>query len=369
MDALIMTCGTGGGHNAAGAAVREELERRGHNAVTLNPYTLKSSSLAEKIDNTYIKIVQNHPSAFGAIYMAGEAYRHLPVRSPVMHINRGMADILEKYLEEHRFDVIIMSHLFPAEITTNLKRRGTPIPKTVYIDTDYTCIPFAEEVDCDAVVVASPDVAQDCVRRGIPEDRLHPLGIPVSAAFSSDISPEEAKAALGLDTSLDYILISGGSMGAGNIELAIDACLEASAENERVVVICGSNSRLYDSLSASHGSRIILVGQTDHMAYYLRASRVYLSKPGGLSSTEAAVSGIPLIHLPPIPGCETHNAQYFSSRGMSVTCRENAASIASALDILRDDSARAGMIAAQRANIPKSSAADIADLAQSLCGM
>ena len=30
MEALILSCGTGGGHNAAGYAVKEELERRGH---------------------------------------------------------------------------------------------------------------------------------------------------------------------------------------------------------------------------------------------------------------------------------------------------------------------------------------------------
>ena len=31
MDALILSVGTGGGHNAAGYAVKEELLRRGHN--------------------------------------------------------------------------------------------------------------------------------------------------------------------------------------------------------------------------------------------------------------------------------------------------------------------------------------------------
>lgn len=29
MDALILSCGTGGGHNAAGAAIKEELIKRG----------------------------------------------------------------------------------------------------------------------------------------------------------------------------------------------------------------------------------------------------------------------------------------------------------------------------------------------------
>ena len=39
MEALILSCGTGGGHNAAGYAVKEELERRGHNVKMLDPYT------------------------------------------------------------------------------------------------------------------------------------------------------------------------------------------------------------------------------------------------------------------------------------------------------------------------------------------
>ena len=42
MDALILSCGTGGGHDAAGSAVAEELINRGHHAVMLNPYTLQS---------------------------------------------------------------------------------------------------------------------------------------------------------------------------------------------------------------------------------------------------------------------------------------------------------------------------------------
>lgn len=45
MEALILSCGTGGGHNAAGYAVKEELERRGHNVKMLDPYTLKGNHI------------------------------------------------------------------------------------------------------------------------------------------------------------------------------------------------------------------------------------------------------------------------------------------------------------------------------------
>ena len=40
MKALILSCNTGGGHNAAGAALREMLEERGHEAIFLDYLTL-----------------------------------------------------------------------------------------------------------------------------------------------------------------------------------------------------------------------------------------------------------------------------------------------------------------------------------------
>lgn len=54
MDALILSCGTGGGHNAAGAAIKEELIKRGYNVKFFNPYALKSNRLARVIDRAYV---------------------------------------------------------------------------------------------------------------------------------------------------------------------------------------------------------------------------------------------------------------------------------------------------------------------------
>ena len=41
MDALILSCGTGGGHNSAGEAIEQSLFARGHRVTKLNPYLLK----------------------------------------------------------------------------------------------------------------------------------------------------------------------------------------------------------------------------------------------------------------------------------------------------------------------------------------
>ena len=64
--------------------------------------------------------------------------------------------------------------------------------------------------------------------------------------------------------------------------------------------------------------RQILTGFTKQMALYLKASDVCITKPGGLSSTEAAVANIPFIHAMAIPGCETRNLEFFESCGMSI---------------------------------------------------
>ena len=98
MDALILSCGTGGGHNSAAKAIAAEMHMRGHRTTILNPYTLYSQKLAAKIDSTYVSMVQNRPFLFGAVYSAGQMYRKLPCKSPVYYVNRRMIPIMENYL-------------------------------------------------------------------------------------------------------------------------------------------------------------------------------------------------------------------------------------------------------------------------------
>ena len=137
MDALILSCGTGGGHNAAGRAIMEELQRRGHHAEMFNPYNLVSDRLAEEVDKLYIKMAQKTPRAFGFVYRLGNLYRKLPVKSPIYHVNKKMVPVLERYLAEHPADVIFMPHLYPAEIITQMKKQGSSLPLTIFVATDY----------------------------------------------------------------------------------------------------------------------------------------------------------------------------------------------------------------------------------------
>lgn len=368
MDALILSCSTGGGHNAAGIALKQELERRGHRAVMLDPYSLAGHHWDDRVGRSYIRMAQKTPHLFGQVYRLGDLYRQLPIHSPVYGINIAMCRTMDNYLRSHHFDVVFMPHIYPAEILTCMKNRGMAVPKTIFVATDYVCIPFTEEVSCDYFITPCQELNADFIRRGIAPEKLVPAGIPVRREFLEDISREEAAAALGLDPEKRYLLLSGGSIGAGELETAMEilkAWLDTRPDY-RLIGVCGSNTALLDRLEQVYGGcgAITLLKSTDKMSLYMRICDAFLSKPGGLSSTEAAVLGTPLIHISPIPGCENRNLDFFDRQGMSIALGEELQFLPDALELICREEVRQQLRENQRSVIPRHAAADICDLAE-----
>ena len=392
MDALILSCSTGGGHNAAGAAIREELEARGHQVTMMDPYELVSHKLAQEIANVYVKMVQRSPHLFGLVYYLGSLVRHVPGKSPVYYANIAVAKKLKEYLEEHPADAVIMPHLYPAELVTYLKRQGETLPLTVFVATDYVCIPFTEETDCDYYVVPGERQMKDFIRWKIPKEKLLPYGIPVARAFDETVTKREARRALGLSADEDrkYILLTGGSIGAGDIHRNIRILLNRLKKTHidgKLIVVCGNNERLYKQLEKEYVAsdswkqklrrqakkyaslptawddegRVILLGRTKKMALYMRACDIFISKPGGLSSTEAAVAQVPYIHIRPIPGCETYNMRYFTKNGMSVGVKNPRWQLSSAVGKLWKPENVEKMQKKQREGVPQQARRNICD--------
>lgn len=368
MDALILSCSTGGGHNAAGYAVKEELERRGHHVTMLDPYSLAGKNLDKRVADGYVKIVQRSPRMFGMIYGLGNWYRTLPVTSPVYQLNRLMGKTMQSYLASHPYDIILMPHLYPGEILTHIKRQGGVVPKTIFIATDYVCIPFTEEIDCDYYVTPSEALNEDFIRRGIPKEKLVPAGIPVRHAFEENISRETAKAQLNLDADKRYLLLSGGSIGAGQMRDAIAILMRylSHRPDMHLIVICGNNTDLLTTLQKKYGnsSQMTLLSTTDQMALYMKACEAFLSKPGGLSSTEAAVANAFLLQVSPIPGCENCNVTFFAQHGMSIPIGDDMQKLIPALEKLEDADFLAQMAENQRRYVPAGAAERICDLAE-----
>ena len=366
MNVLILSCGTGGGHNTAGMAVADELRRRGHTVVFEDAFALVGHTAAKVVNNTYIKTVQYAPKAFGAMYSISETVSsNIPGHSAVYLANSLCTHALKKLLTALRFDAVVMTHIFPAHMLTSPRKRGVTIPTCYLVATDYTCHPFSQEAECDLIVTPSKELDYMFVEAGIPARKLLPLGIPVKCEFSHAISKEAACKELGLSADHRYILLSGGSIGASSMSGSIAALvryLEDDAQ-KHLIVICGSNERLYDKLRQNYAGhkQIHIVGKTDKMPLFMKASDVFITKPGGLSTTEAAVSGTPLILMPPIPGCETYNIHFFEKHGMCVAVNDPETELVTALKSLESEDAILHMRHAQHTFINDHSTIDLCD--------
>ena len=370
MKVLILSCNTGGGHNAAAQAIAEAIREHGECAEVLDYLSLAGKGVSKLVGDGYVKVVKKAPAMFGVAYKLGMVVSRLMKKSPVYYANARMARYLEEYLQENPVDAIVMPHLYPAEMITYLKSLGEELPFTLFIATDYACIPFTEETDCDAYVIPMESLKKDFLRFHIPEEKLKPLGIPVSKQFSQKESRKEAIEKLGLEEDKHYILISGGSMGAGHIEQIVEYLLEhyKNEEKVRLIVLCGSFQKLYDKLKAYPGQKVIPLNFTDQMPDYLKACDLYLTKPGGLSSTEAAVAGVPLIHISPIPGCESKNLKCFKNRGMAIPAVKTKEELFRALDALDSEQARETMIRNQHKWIPEDAAGAICRFVEAKTG-
>lgn len=369
MEALILSCSTGGGHNAAAYALQEALTLRGHHATVLDPYSLIGERVAKAVGGTYIKMVQVSPRLFGVVYKLGDSYRHLPVKSPVYAVNGYLAKYLGEYFSAHKTDVVLCTHVFSAEMITYMRNKGMTVPKSIFVATDYTCVPFTEETNCDYFIAPSQDLNDEYLRCGIPDGKIISGGIPVKKAFRDGPTKEEAKAALGMEQRSHYILLTGGSIGVGKLQTAIRVLRPIlTPEDKRLIVLCGNNAQLYTMLKDKYAQsdRIEILRSTNDMPTYLHACDLFIGKPGGLSSTECAAARVPTIFISPIPGCETQNSRFFGRRGMALTVKNVRRELLRAVRKLESEDEVAKMRAQQEKYISGMGAERIADLCEEI---
>lgn len=152
MKILILSCNTGEGHNSAGKAVMEAALLRGHEVEFMDLMLLGGKTVSHMVGGAYISIVRHIPAFFSLLYKVGGLISSSTRKSPVYYANSLLAGRLDRYIKEHSFDLILTPHLYAAEVLTCLKHRGLLSVPVIAIGTDYTCIPFWEETDCDCYI-------------------------------------------------------------------------------------------------------------------------------------------------------------------------------------------------------------------------
>ncbi len=358
MKVLILSCHTGEGHNSAARAIAEALTARGAQWELADPVAFKSERARRFVAGFYNGMIRKTPGAFGALYKVGRIYSDTGVTSPVYLANATYAGRLYDYIRERGFDAVISTHLYGMEAMTAVHRRYDPVFPSYGVMTDYTSIPFFSETVLSGYFVAKCGIAGELRSAHIPEDRIFETGIPVGEKFRRRAPRAEARERLGIPQDERMVLVMTGGVGC---ESMLGLCGLLARGKGRTYVLTGRNRSLRERMETRFGAggRVVTVDFTEQVNLYMNAADVLITKPGGLSSTEAAVAEVPIVHFKAIPGCETCNAEFFSKRGMSCWARSDTEAAEMAWDLAADPQKAEAMRQAQRRWIQPDAAEEI----------
>jgi processive 1,2-diacylglycerol beta-glucosyltransferase len=221
-----------------------------------------------------------------------------------------------RYLKQFRPDVVLCTHYFPLETLNHLRRkRGGPRPLAVSVVTDFEAHALWMDACVDLYCVAAEETKARLVARGAVEENVVVTGIPISAKFSARLDAKAVRKTLGLRDDLPVLLVPSGGFGMGPVG-EILAELDKVERPFQNVVVTGRNQELRRELAAQdrkHPTRVL--GFVTNMHELMAVADLIITKPGGLTSSEAMAMGKPLFILNPIPGQEAANSDFLLEHG------------------------------------------------------
>jgi processive 1,2-diacylglycerol beta-glucosyltransferase len=319
MRVLIATVTAGGGHLQAAAAIEEAWqELRPEDQVKKVDLLDLVSRLHRKVyTETYVKLVEHAPELWGMVFKKTDnpewVRRVADFRATfARRTHRKFVQLLREFAPE----IVISTHYLPPEVLAGLRQKQdwTP-PFTACVVTDYEAHALWLEQSNDVFCVATEDTQASLVARGIPAERVVATGIPIAARFSQKLNRRAIRKQQGLRNDLPVLLVLSGGFGMGPVA-EILAGLDGIKTPLQIVVVAGRNEDLRRELAAQdrrHPTRVL--GFATNMHELMAAADLILTKPGGLTTSEALASGKPLFILNPIPGQEAANSDFLLERG------------------------------------------------------
>lgn len=319
---LILSGGTGQGHNSCAQAIREYFEDKNVSCTVCDAFSFISKGFAAFMSWGHSAMYRFFPGLFRWGYRVSEkhpaAFRE---GSPVYKLLTSGTERLHAYILSEGFDTVLCTHAFAAVMATQLVRQTACPVQTAYVATDYTCYPVMGSCDLQWVFVPCESLTEAYRACARPGRRVRATGIPIQRGFWLPCEKEEAKRLLNIPVGSKHLLMMCGSMGCGPMVKMLRAIAAELPGRAEVSVICGTNERLRKKLARRYAGngRVHIVGYTDQIPLYMDAADLYLTKPGGISVTEAAAKALPMAFIDAVSGCERYNMNYFVELGAAVT--------------------------------------------------
>ncbi len=328
---LILHASVGAGHTRAARAVADALASRAPQAQVqvVDALELARPLFRRVYGEGYLGLVEHAPALFGLLYErtdrpCGRAALGDRLRRAVQ--NWGAPRLVE-FLEKGRWDAVVHTHFLAPELCAASARAGRLSAPQLTVVTDYDAHRIWAGNSRARYCVAGAAAAASLRAHGVAADAIAVTGIPVDPAFARPSDQETARREFGLSGARPVVVLSAGGHGVGPLEEFYRALLACSTPS-RIVAVCGRNEdarRRLTAIAPPPRHRALVLGYTDQMRTLMAAADLLVTKPGGLTVSEALAVGLPMALIRPIPGQEERNADFLLKGGAAVRAGSPAA--------------------------------------------
>lgn len=320
MKILITTATVGGGHNQAAAAL-EEIWRELRPADTVEKVDVLNftSPLYRKAYSSgYLQVAEHLPHMYGMLFKKSDNPALLRRLTNLRRVSaRAVGGKFLKHLKAFGPDVVVCTHFMPLEMLGHLRARAKngPSPKVATVVTDFEAHALWMEPSVDLYCVAAEDTKARLVARELAPENIVVTGIPIARKFSAKTNPAELRRRMGWRDDLPIVLVLAGGFGMGPVGKIL-AAMDGVEQAVQNVVVCGKNEELRRQLAGDpHKHPTQVLGFCTNMHELMSAASLIVTKPGGLTSSEAMAMGKPLLIVNPIPGQEEANSDFLLEKG------------------------------------------------------
>jgi len=317
---LIATVTAGAGHLQAAAALEEawrELRPR-DTLQRLDVLDFTPRLYRKAYVEGYVKLVEHAPDLWAHVFKKTDnpnLIRKLGrLRRTLAHLTTNK---FARRLKSFKPQAVLCTHYMPLEIMGRFKAKTKrlPAPVTVSVVTDFEAHALWMDPAVDLYCVAAEETKLRLLARGAADEAVAVTGIPVGAKFSVPIDSAQVRKRLGLRDDLPTLLVLGGGFGMGPVEQILRELNKVQLPIQ-VLVVCGRNEELRQQLALQDRRYPAhVLGFVSNMQELMAVSELVITKPGGLTTSEALAMGKPIFVLNPIPGQEAANSDFLLEHG------------------------------------------------------
>ncbi|MBI2104607.1 MAG: hypothetical protein HYT90_03355 [Candidatus Omnitrophica bacterium] len=333
---LLMHITTSSGHHRASCAIERTVRALDPSAtiVNLDAFQFTSRFVRWAITRTYTSLIHHQPDVWEYLYDNPSVHRRLQYFRALLH--RYHAAKLQQVMETVRPDAIACTQAYPCGVVADFKKQHRLRVPLIGVLTDYAPHLYWFHDTVDVYVVPSEQVKRRFATRGVDPARVRALGIPIDPRFHDPVDRQAAARRFGLNPEQPVLLIMGGGSGFGQMR-EIVLSLDTLPHPCQLVVLAGTNRPLLAWLQGQRfRHRVLAVGYTEEVPELMSVATLLVSKPGGLTTSEALAKHLPLVIVNPIPGQEAYNARFLLSQGAAVQAASAAAVRQPVRDLLDD---------------------------------